>query len=70
MSVAFFIFGPMVIGFTTYSMQNAIYFDLETIIVYFFGDAVLIYIISLLAVSGIENQTHFLSKWAQHKVFG
>lgn len=27
MSIGFLVIGPVVIGFTTYSMQNSIYFD-------------------------------------------
>ena len=70
MSIGFLLIGPMVIGFTTYSMQNSIYFDFETIFVYFLGDSVIIYILTLLAVSSIDNQLFALSKWMQAKVFG
>jgi hypothetical protein len=34
------------------------------------GDAVIIYILTLLAVSSIDNQLHSISKWMQAKVFG
>lgn len=61
--------GPVVMGFTTYSMQNSIYFDFQTLLIYFLGDAVVIYVIALLAVAGIVNQLHFLSKWLQAKAF-
>lgn len=61
--------GPVVMGFTTYSMQNSIYFDFQTLLIYFLGDAVVIYVVALLAVAGIVNQLHFLSKWLQAKAF-
>lgn len=48
-----FLLGPAVIGFTTYSLQNSIYFDFETVITYFFGDIVIIYVLSLLATAAI-----------------
>ena len=70
MSIGFLILGPVVIGFTTYSMQNSIYFDFETIFVYFLGDSVIIYILTLLAVSSIDNQLLAISRWTQSKVFG
>ncbi len=61
--------GPVVIGFNTYSMQNSIFFDFETVFVYFLGDIVVMYIISTLLVSAIVHQLQFLSKWAQSKLF-
>jgi len=70
MSVGFLLIGPIVIGFTTYSMQNSIYFDFETVFVYFLGDIVIIYILTLLAVSSIDNQLITLSKFIQTKAFG
>lgn len=70
MSIGFLLLGPVVIGFTTYSMQNSIYFDFETVFVYFLGDCVIIYIITLLAISSIDNQLYSISKWMQAKVFG
>ncbi len=70
MSVGFLLIGPVVIGFTTYSMQNSIYFDFETVFVYFLGDSVIIYILTLLAVSSIDNQLHSISKYMQAKLFG
>jgi hypothetical protein len=70
MSLGFLLIGPIVMGFTTYSMQNSIYFDLETVLVYFLGDIVIIYILTLLAVSSIDNQLLTLSKLLQTKVFG
>ena len=70
MAIGFLLLGPVVIGFTTYSMQNSIYFDFETVLVYLLGDCVIIYVLTLLAISAIDNQLHFLSKYAQAKVFG
>ena len=70
MAIGFLLLGPVVIGFTTYSMQNSIYFDFETVLVYLLGDCVIIYVLTLLAVSAVDNQLHFLSKWAQAKAFG
>lgn len=61
--------GPVVMGFTTYSMQNSIYFDFQTLLIYFLGDAVVIYVVALLAVAGIVNQLQFWSKWLQAKAF-
>jgi hypothetical protein len=45
--------GPAVMGFTTYSSQNNIYFDLETITVYLLGDLLIVYVISLLVCAAI-----------------
>ena len=70
MAVGFLLLGPVVIGFTTYSMQNSIYFDFETVLVYLLGDCVIIYVLTLLAISAVDNQLFFLSKFAQTKVFG
>eukprot|EP00919_Chromeraceae_sp_WS-2016_P026177 GHVR01061918.1.p2 GENE.GHVR01061918.1~~GHVR01061918.1.p2 ORF type:complete len:111 (-),score=0.58 GHVR01061918.1:1475-1807(-) len=70
LSLTFYMVAPMVIGFTTYSMQNSIYYDLETIVIYLSADLALIIIISLLALSAIENQLFFISKWIQIKTFG
>ena len=70
MSMGFLLLGPVVIGFTTYSMQNSIYFDFETVFVYFLGDSVIIYILTLLAISSIDNQLMAISRWMQAKVFG
>ena len=70
MSLGFLLLGPVVIGFTTYSMQNSIYFDFETVFVYFLGDSVIIYITTLLVISSIDNQLYAISKWMQAKVFG
>lgn len=70
MSIGFLLIGPVVIGFTTYSMQNSIYFDFETVFVYFLGDSVIIFILTLLAVSSIDNQLMAISRWMQAKVFG
>lgn len=70
MSIGFLLLGPVVIGFTTYSMQNSIYYDFETVFVYFLGDAVVIYILTLLAISSIDNQIHCISKFLQSKLFG
>ena len=70
MSLGFLVLGPVVIGFTTYSMQNSIYFDFETVFVDFLGDSVIIYILTLLAISSIDNQLMAISRWMQAKVFG
>ena len=70
MCLGFLLLGPVIIGFTTYSMQNSIYFDFETVFVYFLGDSVIIYIITLLAISSIDNQLLAISRWTQSKVFG
>jgi hypothetical protein len=69
MTPGFLGLGPVVMGFTTYSMQNSIYFDFETVLIYFLGDAVVIYVVALLAVSGIVHQLQFCSKWLQSKLF-
>jgi hypothetical protein len=45
--------GPAVMSFTTYSTQNNIYFDLETIIVYLLGDLLMVYVIGLLVCAAI-----------------
>ena len=57
-------------GFTTFSTQNNIYFDLETITVYLLGDLVIIYVVALLVCAAIENQIIFIFNYVQHRVFG
>ena len=69
MIIGFLTLGPVVIGFTTYSMQNSIYFDFETVFIYFLGDAVILYVLSLLVVSALVMQLQFISKWLQSKFF-
>ncbi len=70
MAISFLWVGPVIIGFTTYSMQNSIYFDFQTVFVYFLGDCVIIYVVTLLAVSSIDSQLSTISRWLQAKVFG
>jgi len=62
--------GPAVIGFTTYSSQNNIYFDLETITVYLLGDLLIIYVLALLVSAAIDQQIVFIFNYVQTKVFG
>lgn len=62
--------GPAVMGFTTYSSQNNIYFDLETITVYLLGDLLMVYVIALLVGAAIDNQIVFIFNYIQTKVFG
>ena len=37
---------------------------------YFLGDCVIIYVVTLLAVSSIDSQLSSISRWMQAKVFG
>lgn len=62
--------GPAVMGFTTYSSQNNIYFDLETITVYLLGDLLMVYVIALLVGAAIDNQIGFIFNFIQTKIFG
>ena len=57
-------------GFTTYSTQNNIYFDLETITVYLLGDLLMVYIVTLLVCAAIDNQIVFIFNYLQTKIFG
>lgn len=66
----FYLLAPMVIGYTTFSMQSSIYYDADTLIVYLLGDLLIIYILSLLAVAAIENQIGTLNAWLENTVFG
>jgi hypothetical protein len=50
-SVIFYLITPMVIGCSTYSSQNSIYYDMETIVAYLLGDLITIYFISILIVA-------------------
>lgn len=50
-------------------MQNSIYFDFETVFIYFLGDAVILYVLALLVVSAVVMQLQFISKWLQSKLF-
>jgi len=70
MALGFLWMGPVVMGFTTYSTQNSIYFDFETVFVYFLGDCAIIYVFTLLAVSSIDNQLSNISRKMQAKFFG
>jgi hypothetical protein len=62
--------GPAVMGFATFSTQNNIYFDLETITVYLLGDLLMVYVVALLVCAAIENQIIFIFNYVQHRVFG
>ncbi len=57
-------------GFATFSTQNNIYFDLETITVYLLGDLLMVYVVALLVCAAIENQIIFIFNYVQHRVFG
>lgn len=57
-------------GFTTFSTQNNIYFDLETITVYLLGDLLMTYIVVLLVCAAIEMQIVFIFNYLQHRIFG
>lgn len=61
---------PVVIGFTTYSMQSSIYFDYMTVITYGIGDLFLAYLLSILCASAFENQLTPIVSWLQVVVFG
>jgi len=61
--------GPAVIGFTTYSLQSAVYLDFETILVYFLGDWVITLLLTIIVMSGLNYQLDFLSKYTQSKLF-
>ena len=45
--------GPAVMGFTTFSTQNNIYFDLETILVYLLGNLLVTYVMAMLVCAGL-----------------
>lgn len=69
MSITFLLLGPTVIGFTTYSLQNGIYFDFETVFVYFVGDWVITVILTVLVMSAIDYQLYLISKYAKKRLF-
>jgi hypothetical protein len=60
----------MIIGYSTYSSQNSIYYDLETVVAYLLGDLITIYFASILVVAAFENQLIPISSWLQVKVLG
>jgi uncharacterized membrane protein YadS len=64
-AMTFYIVGPLVIGFSVFSMQSSIYYDADTLITYLLGDLTMIYIISLVVTAAIENQISMLSEWVQ-----
>jgi hypothetical protein len=45
--------GPAIMGFTTFSSQNNIYFDFETITVYLLGNLLLTYVFALFLCAGL-----------------
>jgi hypothetical protein len=70
LSPSFLAVGPMVMGFTTFSSQNNIYYDGETIMVYLLGNLLLTYVFGLLVCAAIENQITFVFNFLQTKIFG
>lgn len=68
--VAYYLLAPMVIGFTTYSMQSSIYYDYLTVMTYLLGDLCLAYILSLVCTAAFENQLIPIISWLQVKIFG
>jgi hypothetical protein len=69
-SVIFYMVTPMVIGWSTYSSQNSIYYDMETVVVYLLGDLITIYFMSIVIVAAFENQLIPIVSWLQEKVIG
>ena len=69
-AISLYLLGPAVIGFTTYSMQNSIYFDFETVFTYFLGDIVISYLFALVIVAAVDHQLGFAIDWMQSKLFG
>ena len=50
-SICLYMIAPVVIGFTTYSMQSSIYYDYMTVITYGIGDLFLAYLVSLICAA-------------------
>lgn len=46
-AIVYFMIAPMVIGFTTYSMQSSIFYDYLTVVTYMLGDLFIAYVLSL-----------------------
>lgn len=46
-AVIYLMIGPMIIGFSNYSMQSSIYYDYLTVFTYLLGDIFLTYLLSL-----------------------
>jgi hypothetical protein len=69
-AVVFYLITPMVIGVSTYSSQNSIYYDMVTVFSYFLGDLFSIYIITVLIVACFENQINPIAAWLQIKILG
>lgn len=47
-SLTFYMIAPMVIGYTTYSAQNSIYYYIFTVFISLIGDVTIIYFLSIL----------------------
>ena len=69
-SLSFYMIAPVIIGFTTYSMQSSIYYDFMTVTTYAIGDLFLAYLVSLVCAAAFESQLGPMATWLQLKVFG
>lgn len=52
-SLNFYLIAPMVIGYSTYSSQNSIYYDFWTVFVSLIGDLFMIYFLSILITASL-----------------
>ena len=69
-SMTYYMIAPVVIGFTTYSMQSSIYYDYMTVMTYGIGDLFLAYVVSLVCAASFEYQLSPIASWMQLKIFG
>lgn len=70
MTTTLLMIGPMIMGFTNYGMQSSMFYEWSSISIYFIGDLILSYIVSVLIASSFECQLNSIALWLQNKVYG
>lgn len=68
-SISFYLMSPLVIGFTTYSLQSSIYYSMESVFLLLIGDLVLSLFLSLIMASCLELPINYLQKYIFSRLF-
>lgn len=69
-SLNFYMLFPMVAGYTAFSSQNSINYNIFTITIYLIGDLSITYFLCILATATFENQIIPLVKIFKKKILG
>lgn len=69
-SISFYCLAPMVIGYSTYSSQNSMSYDVLTVGTYLVGDLFFTYFCSIFVTAAIENQVMPLVSRLQTLILG